>query len=130
MASKESVTARFFTAIITGDIATVKEIIPAHADFLSWVSPAGYPPLHMAILNRREDIAVCLAEHGADMDQVALGATAASIADRKGMIDALRAAAARKDAVRTEAIDACGENMRQGLPQPISVSRRPLKLKR
>ena len=126
----ESVTTRFFIAIVTGDLDTVKEIIPMNLDVMSWVSPAGYPPLHMAILNRRDDIAICLAEHGADLDQVALGATAESLADRKGMIDELRAAAARKDAVRAEAIDACGEHMRKGLPQPMSVPRRQLSLKR
>ena len=125
-----SVTTRFFTAIILGDIDTVKEMIPQHRDWTSWVAPAGYPPLHLAIMNRQQDIAVCLAERGADLEQVAVGASAAWLAGRKGMLEALRDAEARRDQVRAEEIDACGEHMRSGLPATISVPRRPLKLKR
>ncbi|TAL39838.1 MAG: ankyrin repeat protein, partial [Alphaproteobacteria bacterium] len=45
------------TAIIMGDLETVKRIFPQHPEALSWTSPAEYPLLHMAILNGRRDIA-------------------------------------------------------------------------
>jgi ankyrin repeat protein len=119
----------FFTAIILGNTDDVKSILPDHPEALSWLTPAGYPPLHMAILNHRNEIAVCLVEYGADLNQAALGETAASLADRKGMLEMLEAAAARQDQRRNESIDACGERMHAGLRNPVSVPRKSLSLK-
>ncbi|MEZ0224553.1 MAG: ankyrin repeat domain-containing protein [Alphaproteobacteria bacterium] len=118
------------TAIIMGDLDTVKRIFPQHPEALSWTSPADYPLLHMAILNERANIAEYLVEHGADLKQKAVGATAEHHADRKGMLELLRAAAGRQEAIRRAAIDSCGDEMRKGLENPVAIAKRPLTLKR
>lgn len=118
------------TAIIMGDLDTVKRIFPQHPDALSWTSPAEYPLLHMAILNERREIAEYLVEHGADLAQVAVGQSAAHHADRKGMLELLRAAAGRQEAIRQAAIDSCGDEMRKGLEKNVAVLKKPIALKR
>jgi hypothetical protein len=119
----------FFVAIITGDLDEVKAIFPEHPQALSWVTPAGYPPLHMALLNQRRDIAVWLVEQGADLRQSAMGETAEKLADRKGMLQILREAEKRQGECRSRAVAACAERMHAGLEIPISVARKPLKLR-
>ena len=121
---------RFFTAIIMGDIETVGAMISEQPKALSWLSPAGYPPLHMAILNHNEDIAVLLAGEGADLAQEAQGETAERLADRKGMLERLQDAAKAGPQRRLEHIEKCGDNMRGGLAEPISVPRRKISLKK
>jgi hypothetical protein len=118
------------TAIIMGDLETVKRIFPQHPDALSWTSPADYPLLHMAVLNGRRDIAEYLVEHGADLEQVAVGQSAAHHADRKGMLDILKAAVGRQETCRQAAIDSCGDEMRNGLEKPVAIAKKPLALKR
>lgn len=118
------------TAIIMGDLETVKRIFPQHPEALSWTSPAEYPLLHMAILNGRRDIAEYLVEHGADLKQVAVGESAAHHAERKGMMEFLKAAAGRRESCRQAEIDSCGEEMRKGLEKPVAIAKKPLALKR
>lgn len=120
---------RFFTAIILGDIETVRAVLPEHPDALSWLTPAGYPALHMAILNRRDDIAVLLVEHGASLSQEALGETAAHLADRKGLLERLQEASVAGPKKRETQAEKFGENMRAGLENPMRLGG-PLSLKR
>jgi hypothetical protein len=127
----------FFTAIIMGDLDAVKRIFPRHPDALSWQTSGEYPPLHMAIMNRREDIAIWLVEHGADLSQKAHGDTAAKLADNKGMLDKLHEAEGRRaqcrqmeEQRRQAEIDSCGDEMRKGLESPVAIAKKPLALKR
>lgn len=126
MSDDEKMLIEFFTAIILDDIAEVRETLSAHPEAVDWLSPAKYPPLHIAILNHRPEIAVLLAEHGADLSRKAEGESAQSMAARKGMLDVLERASARKEICRAEQIDA---HIRDGLKKPIQVSRKPLALK-
>jgi hypothetical protein len=119
----------FFTAIILGRIEDVKDFLPEHPGAISWMTPAGYPPLHMAILNHHKDIAVLLVEYGAALEQKGQGETAANLAGRKGMLEILEDAATRQEQRRSETVAACGERMHAGLKQPLSVPRKPLSLK-
>jgi hypothetical protein len=121
---QDAVMTRFFTAIIMGDLPAVTEIMPEHPAWRSWVSPGGYPPLHMAVMNSHQDMAVHFVEQGADINQVACGATAAKLADNKGMLEKLVEAAGRKDQIRAAAIESCGEQMHKGLDGAVQVPRR------
>lgn len=120
----------FFVAVIMGDLDAVKSVFQAHPDALSWMSPAGYPPLHMAILNNRDDIAVFLVERGADLQQEAVGESAAKLADRKGMLEILTDAVNRQETCRQSAIESCGDEMRRGLEKPVAIAKKPLTLRR
>jgi hypothetical protein len=120
----------FFTAIILGDIETVARILPEHPGALTWLTPAGYPPLHMAILNHQDEIAVLLVENGASLSQEAQGETAAGMADRKGLLERLQKASIAGPQRRLEHVEQCGNSMRGGLQKPITVPRRKLSLKK
>lgn len=118
-----------------GDFDTVKRIFPQHPDVLSWQTSGEYPPLHMAIMNQREDIAVWLVEHGADLNQKAHGDKAAKLADNKGMLEKLHEAEGRRaqcrqmeEQSRQTEIDFCGEEMHKGLEKPVAVLKKPLPL--
>ena len=101
---------QFFVAIIMGDLGQVQALLPENPDALSWKTPAGYPPLHMAILNRRGDIAAYLVSRGADLQEEAEGATAAALAERIGMLDRLE---------RTQAARDIGAEIGNGLERPL-----------
>ncbi len=123
---KDNVQKTFFAAIVLGHIDEVRGVLPGHPDAISWISPAGYPPLHMAILEHQPQIAVLLVEYGAGLEQKAHGETASTLAARKGMLEMLHDAAARVEQRGSDAVAAC----HAGLNQPVSVPRKPLSLKR